>query len=194
MEDNNCQIIRKDAKNCFVESLNDAFKIGKIHFNFATYDLSRPSGSRQTNNVAIYIPVDEFMELHRKLICGQLNFILNQKKKNEDSKPIYQTLGGTSAKRLKEMKKSREDGKSVSRIASIIVGQKSDFLFVADSGPGEENEKGLIVPKFGNKPENHVAVSMTFDALSELILVTHAHYQAWLCSMYVARIKEGDKL
>ena len=44
MEDNNYQIIRKDAKNCFVESLNDAFKIGKIHLNFATYDLSRPSG------------------------------------------------------------------------------------------------------------------------------------------------------
>ena len=35
-------------------------------------------------------------------------------------------------------------------------------------GPGEENEKGLIVPRFGNKPENHVAVSMTFDSLSEL--------------------------
>lgn len=194
MDENNYQIIRKDAKNCFVESLNDAFKIGKIHLNFTTYDLSRPSGKRQTNNVAIYIPVDEFMELHRKLICGQLNFIHSQKKKSGDSSPIYQTLGGTSAKRLKELKKSREDGKSVSRVASIIVGQKSDFLFVADSGPGEENEKGLIVPKFGNKPENHVAVSMTFDALSELILVTHAHYQAWLCSMYVARIKEGDKL
>ena len=133
------------------------------------------------------------MELHRKLICGQLNFILNQKKKNEDSKPIFQTLGGTSAKRLKEIKKSRSDGKSVSRVASIIVGNKSDFIFIADSGPGEENEKGLIVPKFGNKPENHVAVSMTFDALSELILVTQAHYQAWLCSMYVSKIKEGDK-
>ena len=193
MDENNYQIIRKDAKNCFVESLNDAFKIGKIHLNFATYDLSRPSGKRQTNNVEIYIPVDEFMELHRKLICGQLNFIHTQKKKSGDSSPIYQTLGGTSAKRLKETKKSREDGKSVSRVASIIVGQKSDFLFVADSGPGEENEKGLIVPKFGSKPENHVAVSMTFDALSELILVTQAHYQAWLCSMYVTRIKEGDK-
>ena len=89
MDENNNQIIRKDAKNCFVDSLNDAFKIGKIHLNFATYDLSRPSGKRQTNNVARYIPVDEFMELNRKLICGQLNFILTQKKKNEDSKPIY---------------------------------------------------------------------------------------------------------
>ena len=89
MDENNNQIIRKDAKNCFVDSLKDVFKIGKIHLNFATYDLSRSSGKRQRNNVAIYIPVDEFMELNRKLICGQLNFILTQKKKNEDSKPIY---------------------------------------------------------------------------------------------------------
>ena len=39
---NQHQIIRKDARNCFVESLNDAFEIGRIHLAFATYDLSRP--------------------------------------------------------------------------------------------------------------------------------------------------------
>lgn len=52
------QIIRKDAKNCFVEILNDSFKIDKIHLNFATYDTSKPKEKRQTNNVAIYLPVD----------------------------------------------------------------------------------------------------------------------------------------
>ena len=30
------QIIRKDAKNCFVESLRDSFEIKKIHLCFAT--------------------------------------------------------------------------------------------------------------------------------------------------------------
>ena len=43
---NESQIIRKDAKNCFVESLNDRFACGKIHWNFAAYDLSKPEGSR----------------------------------------------------------------------------------------------------------------------------------------------------
>ena len=33
---NQSQIIRKDAKNCFVESLSDAFDKGKAHFAFAT--------------------------------------------------------------------------------------------------------------------------------------------------------------
>ena len=56
---NQNQIIRKDARNCFVESLSDAFEIGRIHLAFATYDLSKPAGQRQTNNIHIYIAVDE---------------------------------------------------------------------------------------------------------------------------------------
>ena len=47
-ERNNYQIARKDAKNCFVESLNDSFPIGRVHFAFATYDVNRPVGQRQT--------------------------------------------------------------------------------------------------------------------------------------------------
>ena len=64
---NKTQIVRKDARNCFVECLNDSFGIGKVHFNFATYDLNKPKGQRQTNNIGIYLAVDEFLELCRKL-------------------------------------------------------------------------------------------------------------------------------
>lgn len=81
--------------------------------------------------------------------------------------------------------RSRKDGKSLSRTAQLLPGNKSDFLFVADSGPGETTEKGLIVPKFGNKPENHVAISLSFEAFSELLLMTKIHYQAWLSAIYV---------
>lgn len=80
---NQYQIIRKDARNCFVESLNDAFGIGRVHFAFATYDLSRPAGSRQTNNIHIYITVEEFLELCRKLNSGELRYMLQSKKKLE---------------------------------------------------------------------------------------------------------------
>lgn len=181
----NYQISRKDAKNCFVESLNDAFSIGKIHFSFATYDLNRPAGQRQTNNIHIYIAVDEFLELCRKLNCGELRYIMQSKKKNNDQTPIYECLGGTSAEKLAKQGRPRPDGRSLSRVAKIIVGNRSDILFVADSGPGDVTEKGLIVPKFGNKPENHVAVSMTFETLSELLLLTKMHYQMWLASWYM---------
>lgn len=190
-EHNNYQISRKDAKNCFVESLHDAFEFGKIHLVFATYDLNRPAGQRQTNNIHIYIAADEFLELCRKLNCGELRYMMQNKKKSNDQTPIYECLGGTSAEKLAKQGRSRPDGRSLSRVAKIVAGSRSDILFVADSGPGDVTEKGLIVPKFGNKPENHVAVSMAFETLSELLLLTQAHYMAWLSAQYMAKPKQN---
>ena len=69
-------------------------------------------------------------------------------------------------------------------MAQLVPANKADFLFVADSGPGETNEKGLIVPEFGNRPENHVAVMMSIESLSEMFLITRMHYQCWLTSWY----------
>lgn len=190
-ERNQNQIIRKDAKNCFVESLNDSFAIERIHLVFATYDVSKPAGQRQTNNIHIYIAVDEFLELCRKLSCGELRHMLQTKRNNRDNTPLFQSLGGTSAQKLAEQGRSRRDGKSLSRTVQLLCGSKSDFLLVADSGPGDTTDQGLIVPKFGNKPENHVAVSMTFEAFSGLLLMTKAHYDAWLVSCYLDRKPAG---
>ena len=166
-ERNQHQIIRKDARSCFVESLSDAFANGRAHFAFATYDMNKPAGQRQTNNIHIYVSIPELLELCRKLSCGELRYIMQQKKQTGDLKPIQEWLGGTSAEKLRQYCKARPDGKSLSRVCKLLAGQKTDFLLVADSGPGEKDAKGLIVPKFGNKPENHVAVSMTFGSLSE---------------------------
>ena len=188
---NKNQIVRKDARNCFVESLNDTFGIGRIHLAFATYDLNRPEGQRQTNSIHIYIAVDEFLELCRKLECGELRYLMQNKKKTGDKAPIYQCMGGTSAEKLARYGQPRADGKSLSRTAQLLAGSKSDFLFVANSGPGETDKKGLIVPRFGNKPENHVAVSMTFETLSSLLLITKVHYQAWLSAWYGRQPEQG---
>lgn len=190
-ERNNNQIIRKDAKNCFVESLSDAFEIGKIHFGFATYDVNKPAGQRQTDNVQIYISADEFLELHRKVLSGELRYLLQTKRKNADKTPIYQSLGGTSAERLAKQNHARSDGMSLSRTIQLLCGSKSDFLLVADSGPGETTDKGLIVPKFGKSPENHVAISMSFETFAELILTTHIHYSAWLSAFYMQKLKSS---
>lgn len=181
---NHNQIIRKDARGCFVESLNDAFLIGKVHLAFATYDVTRPAGQRQTNNIHIYIGMGEFLDLCRKLEYGELRYLLQSQKQSGDKTPLYQCLGGTSAEKLAKAGRSRKDGKSLSRTAQLLPGGKSDFLFVADSGPGETTGKGLIVPRFGNKPENHVAISLSFEAFSELLLMTKIHYQAWLSATY----------
>lgn len=188
-ERNQYQISRKDAKNSFVESLSDSFGIGKVHFNFASYDLSKPAGQRQTGMVSIYIDVDEFLELCRKLACGELRYMVqSQKSGGSPRTALYQSLGGTSAEKLIAQNRARSDGKSLSRTLQILTGNKSDLILVADSGPGETTEKGLIVPKFGNKPENHITVSMSLDNFSELLLITKTHYEAWLSAWYAQRI------
>ena len=192
-EKNASQIIRKDARNCFVESLSDAFGNGRAPFVFATYDLNKPAGPRQTNNIHIYIAIPELLELCRKLSCGELRYIMQQKKQTGDSKPIQEWLGGTSAEKLRQYGKPRPDGKSLSRVCKLMAAQKTDFLFTASSGPGEKDAKGLIVPKFGNRPENHVAVSMTFDALSELLLMTRTHYESWLTAWYLSQTHSGQQ-
>lgn len=192
-EYNQNQIIRKDAQSCFVESLNDAFGIGKIHFGFSTYDVSKPVGKRQINNIPIYISVGEFLELHRKLVCGELRFLMQNKKKSGDMKPLYESMGGTSADRLKEQNRPRSDGMSQSRIVQLVAGSKVDLLFIATSGPGETTDTGLIKPKFGNKPESRVSVAMAFETFSELILTTYAHYMAWLGAFYMRNSKPEAK-
>ena len=186
-EENLYQIIRKDAKNCFVEVLNDSFSIARTHLFFATYDLSKPSGERQTNTIHIYLPMEEVVELCRKLESGEFRMMVDKNKKNNDSTSLYESLGGTSAKRLKALGKARKDKKSLSRVMNIIVGKKNDIMLIAESGPGEENEKGLIVPKFGDKPENKVIVGMKFTDFSEMMLMAKMHYSAWLSGWYQHR-------
>lgn len=185
-ERNQDQITRKDARDCFVESLRDCFQIGRIHFTFASYDLTRPPGQRQTNQIQIYIPVGEFLNLCRKLECGELRYLMQNRKQSGDHRPIYETLGGTSAEKLARQGRPRPDGRSLSRVMQLLAGSKCDLLLVADSGPGDTTDKGLIVPKFGKNPENHVAVSMSFDLFSELLLETKINYQAWLSAWYVS--------
>ena len=119
--------------------------------------------------------------------CELAHVLMQNKKKSGDNTPLYQCLGGTSVEKLEKYGRPRADGKSLSRTAQLVCGNKTDFLFVADSGPGEANAKGLIVPRFGKNPENHVSVSMTFESLSALLLMTKAHYEAWLTAWYLKK-------
>jgi hypothetical protein len=193
-ERNRDQIVRKDARGCFAESLSDAFGIGKAHFAFSAYDIKRPSGQRQTDCVHIYIDVSELLELCREAESGELRAMLREKRQSGEHGAIYQHLGGTPAERLRAIGRERTDGMSLSRTFQLLPGAKAGFLLVADSGPGEENAKGLIVPRFGNMPENHVAVSLSFAALCELLLMTRSHYQAWLTAQYVTAWTRDEQI
>ena len=190
----NTQIIRKDGKDCFLEVKSDAFGIGKMHFEFAAYDMSKPKGSRFTNHTHIYIDIPEFLQLSNEITSGRLHkrmmetkAVMNNKSAGDADKknawlPLYSSMGGTPAERLRE---PRKDGMGVSRTIKITAGSKKDYLVTAESGPGEANEKGLIVPRYGNKPEHKVTVALTWRDLEQITLTATTHYTAWLSVKYV---------
>lgn len=184
--DNQDQIIRKDARGCFVEVKNDCFHLDKVHLQFVAYDKSRPAGQRYTSNIHIYIDVPQFLALAQEAANGSLHMRMQQYKNERKSDALYEHLGGTPAKRLAYYGKPRPDGKSLSRVVKLTVAEKSDYFFTADSGPGEENQTGLIVPKFGKSPEQHVSVTLKWRELNELLFATVAHYKAWLSAKYMA--------
>ena len=174
-QDNWGQIIRKDAKGCFVEVRNDTFHLDKVHLQFVSYDTTRPKGSRYVNNISIYIDVPEFLALAQEAASGALHMRMQQYKNAGNKDPLYEHLGGTAAKYLTKYGRPRPDGKSLSRVVRLTVAAKSDYFLTADSGPGEENKTGLIVPRFGTKPEQHVSVILSWRQLNELLLTTVEH-------------------
>jgi len=181
---NRYQIFRLDARNSFVETKNDKFIINKVHMEFSKYDMNQPVGHRQTDHIHIYIDVPEFLQLAHEALTGALHMRAKQQRESGVNKPLYEHMGGTSAERLAYYGRSRPDRKSLSRIVKLIIGEKVDYLFVVDSGPGETDAKGLIVPRFGKSPENHVSVGMNWRSLNEMLLITMTHYQAWLAAQY----------
>ena len=205
---NRYQIIRRDARGCFVEIKSDSFPIGKVHMEFAAYDVGKPAGQRQTNHVHIYLDIAEFMNLAHFILHGSCHAMTRaykeamteieaykgahggqlskelKAKQDMMNRPVFQNLGGTSAQKLAQYGKARADGKSLSRSVKLFVGSRADYLLCAESGPGETDAKGLIVPKYGGSPENKVSVSLSMAHLNELLLVTLAHYTAWLSLWY----------
>ena len=184
--DNRDQIIRLDARDCFVEVKNDCFQIDKVHLQFVAYDQKRPKGQRYTANIHIYIDVPEFLVLAQEGATGALHARMQQYRQAKKQDPLFECLGGTSAEQLKHYGRPRPDGKSLSRVAKLIWADRADYLFVADSGPGEQNAQGLIVPRFGKNPEQHVAVSLGWRQVNQLLLTAKEHYSAWLSAKYAA--------
>lgn len=191
------QIIRKDGSNCFVEVLNSAFNIGRVILHFVSYDVSKPVGSRFTNEVTIYCTFEEFFRIsHDLLISKKLLAQMKQEQmkaeerskvsgKKEYAYPIPLLQGGTSEKALAAKGKARPDGLAVARILKIFPGYKLPIMFKAEQGPGKSNPTGLIVPVKGAPLEQVVQIGLSMNDCEELFLLTEKHIEAYLSSKYI---------
>lgn len=143
---NQHQIIRKDNKNCFVESLSDAFEIGKAHLAFATYDLNKPAGNRQTNCVHIYISIPEWLELCRKLACGELRYLWQERKRPVTIGPFRNGLAAPLRKNCFSMGKPDQMAKACPESPDCVLRRSSTFCLPHPAAPATRIPKGLSYP------------------------------------------------
>lgn len=189
---NRFQINRQDNRDSFVETKSDWFSLDQVHLEFATYDKQRPEGDRFTNHVHIYLNGPKFASLASDIMAG---ILLNELRypTQELSLPLFEDMGGTSAEKYASFGKPRQDGMGQSRIMKILRANKKDsFLLVADNGPGETNRTGLVVPKFGKNPENHVVVTLSHDQLKQLIVPAYIQYSGYVQANVFQRAMNGE--
>ena len=193
------QIYRIDGKNCFVECMTDAMGIGQIVMNFVTYNTSLEKGSRQTSFIPIYLSFPEFLALSESFANGTMArkaALARAALANKTGypEPLYSSLGGTSAKKLRELGKERPDGKSLSRKMSIAAGEKYPYLLIAEQGVGETDMKGLIVPKFNAKTaEARVSVPVSDEFLQQMFEIVKVYIQAYITRRFMIGEITGSK-
>ncbi|WP_144537350.1 hypothetical protein [Bacillus thuringiensis] len=185
-ETNSLQIIRFDGRDCFMEVMNTGFEIGKVYMNFISYDQNKKAGERYTQKIPIYMDIDKFLVLSADIMSGKIHGLAEKEKAKGNKYPdkIFDDMGGTPAETLAQRGKAREDGGSESRVLKILPGAKLPFIFQAELGKGEKNEKGLIVPRYGGKPEQKVMIPMQGDDLKRFALVVKTHIDAYITAKY----------
>ncbi len=199
-EKNPKQIIRVDGKNCFIEVLSNSFNIGKVLLNFKEYDNSKQEGQKFIKEISIYIDIDKFLLLGNDIVSGKIAKLaeLEKAKGAKYPKEVYTDMGGTNAINIEKQDKNRIEkgkrtvsemynipkGKCLSRQFKILPGNKYPFMLVAECGIGEESSTGLIVPKYGTKPEQKIMIPFNADDIKRFALIVQAHIQAYLVSRY----------
>lgn len=181
---NFAQVIRIDGRNCFVEALDSAFGIEKVQLNFVSYD---EKTNKQTAIIPFYLNFSEWMALEADVLSGRIASLADVERAKGAKFPqaIYTKQGGISAANLKKRGQEREDGMSLSRQFKIIPGSKRPFMIQGEQGKGEENEQGLIVSRYGGKPDDRVMVAMGGDELKQLVLMVGSKIRAYMAAQYV---------
>lgn len=199
------QIIKFNNKDGLMEVLANAFEIGKVQIHMHKYDESKAKGSRITQEVDLFVDIPDMLVLCNDILTGNIPAQIKSLKtagKNYDS--AWSDMGGVSATKLAERQqmalkegkkleglkatqKSRADGKSLSRVFKIVPSTRNDmaFTFQGEYGAGEENDTGLIVPKYGTKPDVRLMMAVTPKQAKAFALMIKTHIEAFIAQKYV---------
>jgi len=179
------QILKISGKKQFFEVMANCLNIDKVYINFQEYDETKPIGQRVEAQVQFYLDFLDAYVLTKDIFSGKLSVLgkkslaTAEKGGYKYAKEIFARLGGVSATKLEKKGEKRTDGMSLSRQLKITPGQKLAWVISAESGPGEEDDNGLIVPKY-KKPEQIVRVGMTDEQLKQLGAALELMSNAWM--------------
>lgn len=170
------QVYRVDGKNCFLEVLCDALPIDKVSLNFVYYDKNQPAGQREQGKVKIYMEIFQAAALSGDILSGRIAGLARQSRKKAAEagekypESVFSLLGGTAAK-------NTLNHQAVSRQFRLLPGSVKPYVAEAISGPGIEQENGLITPN--GKPDVAIRVALETDKLKELAHALTLVTQIW---------------
>jgi hypothetical protein len=169
-EKNPNQIVRLDGKNCFMESMKNAFEIGKFLWGFYQYDKTRAQGSKFTSEILVYLNPKDFDNLYYDILINgslikKINALANDPTKKEYEKQVVIHRGGTE-----------KDGRVIARQLKIFKGRAKDIVLRAEYGPGQRNSMGGYT--MTGSPEKYVDIGMTYEDMKLLLLETKRAWDA----------------
>jgi hypothetical protein len=192
------QILKISGRSQFFEVMLNTLSFDRVYINFEQYDDSKPKGQRKQEQVKIYLECLEAYILAKDIFSGRMaklskhNLDIAKKGGYKYAREIYSKLGGISASKLASRGKDRKDKMSLSRQFKITPGNKLPWILSAETGPGEESETGLIVPKY-KRPEQIIRVGLTdeqfkmFASALELITIS------WMNDKVYQNLNEDKK-
>ena len=160
LTDTNGTIIKIDSAKSFLD-IREAFCfgediVGKILFQFRSYDKSKPKGQKITQKVDFYLTLEDASYFAEMLKTGRIYSLCRaaRDKANTDGKSTsfsfgYQKFGGTASKKISKQLKIQQsdDGR---------------LWIKALEGPGIVENKGQIKPAYKDN-EASQKIAMTLD-------------------------------
>lgn len=179
------QLIKFSGKTQFFEVMANCLRFEKIFINFVQYDEGQDAGERVQSQAQFYLDIWDAHVLAKDIFSGRMVALANHSRKKaekEESKypqSIFVRMAGVSATQLKEKGKPRSDGMSLARQFKITPGNKLPWIVSGESGPGEESDTGLIMPRY-KRPEQIVRVGLDDEQFKKFGAVLDVTVQAWM--------------
>lgn len=181
-------IFEINGKDTFVKIKVNAFPIGKVLMSFVKFD---PITKKRLDSIDIYVSFEDMRVFCNDIVSGKIPMQCEESKKqaresgSKYPKEVWMNMGGTDEEKCKT-RKLRTDGKAISRVLKFSPGSSQPFIFQAEQGVGESNTKGLIVPRYGTKPDKLIRVPCTPLVLKQFALLTIDFMQSWITYQFIS--------